>query len=144
MDKFSRYFMDVAIRTAELSYARRLQVGIIAVRDRRIIACGYNGTPEGEDNNCEDEVYSDGVLTLVTKLSVNHAEVNMINFVKKFSITLAGTDIYITHSPCICCAEALVQQGIIKVTYLIDYRCNLGVEYLRKENIEVIPYAQRT
>ena len=110
--KFNEYFMDVAIRTAQLSSAVRLKVGCVAVRDRRIIACGYNGTGPGEDNVCEIKL-PDG--TLVTKPNVVHAEINMIDFAKLWDINLVGCSLYITHEPCEPCAIAVIEAGIIDV-----------------------------
>lgn len=110
--------MDVAIRTAQLSSAVRLKVGCVAVRDRRIIACGYNGTGPGEDNVCEAQL-PDG--TLVTKPNVVHAEINMIDFVKLWDINLVGCSLYITHEPCEPCAIAVIEAGIIDVIADIAY-----------------------
>lgn len=84
--RWDDYFMDVAVRTAELSYAKRTKVGSIAVKERRIILCGYNGTPPGDDNSCEELV--DGEL--VTKPAVLHAEENLIIFSSKYGISLNG------------------------------------------------------
>jgi len=116
--KFHHYFMDVARRTALLSYGRRLKVGCVAVRDRRIICCGYNGTGPGEDNNCEFELEG-GVL--VTKPTVRHAEINMIEFAKSHNISLLDASLYITHEPCEPCAIEVVDAGIIEVTADIRY-----------------------
>jgi dCMP deaminase len=116
--KFHDYFMHVAKITAGLSYARRLQVGCVAVLDRRIICCGYNGTGQGEDNNCEDEI-SPGVL--VTKPGVFHAEINMINFARLWEIDLFGSHLYITHEPCEPCALQVIGAGIVAVIADIPY-----------------------
>ena len=110
--KFHKYFMEVAYVTAELSNARRLKVGCVAVLDRRIICCGYNGTAPGEDNNCETEM-ADG--TLVTKSNVFHAEINLIMFSKKHNISLEGCSLYLTHEPCEPCGIELARTGIIEV-----------------------------
>ena len=125
--KFHHYFMDVARRTAQLSPARRLQVGAVAVKDRRIICCGYNGTGPGEDNNCEDEL-PDG--TLVTKPGVKHAEQNLIDFAKLMGINLFGCTLYITHGSCIDCARNIIDAGFFHVIYDRDFRCDKGVKYL--------------
>lgn len=116
--KFHKYFMDVARRTAELSNARRLKVGCVATRDRRIICCGYNGTAPGEDNNCEIEMPDGG---LVTKPNVFHAEVNMINFAKEHSISLLDCSMYITHEPCKPCTMKVIDAGIVEVIADVEY-----------------------
>ena len=104
--------MEVAYTTSRLSNARRLKVGCVAVLDRRIICCGYNGTAPGEDNNCETEL-PDG--TLVTKPNVFHAEVNLVRFSKEHNISLYGCSLYITHEPCEPCGLELVKAGIQEV-----------------------------
>lgn len=130
--KFHKYFIDVALRTAQLSSAIRLKVGAVAVRDRRIIACGYNGTGPGEDNCCED-ILENG--TLVTKPNVVHAEVNLIKFSKLHNIDLSACTLYITHSPCIPCAKEIEKAGIISIMYLQEYRDRSGIQYLIDTNI---------
>lgn len=116
--KFHVYFMDVAKRTGQLSNARRLNVGCVAVLDRRIICCGYNGTGPGEDNNCEIEML-DG--SLVTKPNVKHAEINMVDFADEWDIELAGCHLYITHEPCEPCAIKVLEAGIVEVIADIRY-----------------------
>ena len=116
--KFHSYFMDVAKRTAQLSNARRLKVGCIAVFDRRIICCGYNGTGPGEDNNCEIEML-DG--SLITKPNVKHAEINMIDFANERDIDLRSCRLYITHEPCEPCATRILGAGMVAVIVDIPY-----------------------
>ena len=116
--KFHDYFMDVAKRTALLSNARRLKVGCVAVLERRIICCGYNGTGPDEDNNCEDELPSG---ELVTKSNVKHAEINMVDFAKYWDIDLFGCHLYITHEPCEPCAIKIIKAGIVAVVADIPY-----------------------
>lgn len=132
--KFKQYFMDVALRTAELSYARRLKVGAVAVRSRRIIACGYNGTPPGEDNNCEYELDTG---ELVTKENVRHAEDNLIQFAASNGIDLTGCTLYVTNKPCEKCADKIIAAGFSSVMYLNEYRCNLGAERLKEAEIKL-------
>jgi dCMP deaminase len=132
--KFHRYFMDVALRTAELSYALRLKVGAVAVKDRRIIACGYNGTAPGEDNCCE---YGGGLGELVTKESVLHAEANLIAFAKREGISLVGCTLYITHSPCEDCAKLVVEVGFKEVIFNEYYRTISGRNFLEKNGVRV-------
>lgn len=130
--RWHKYFMDVALRTAQLSYARRLKVGCVAVRDKRIIACGFNGTPPGEDNNCEHETETG----LVTKDNVVHAEVNLIKYAKTNNIDLQGCSLFITHSCCSNCASAIVQAGFKEVFFNQAYRDNAGLDILK---INMIP-----
>jgi dCMP deaminase len=132
--KFHQYFMDVAHLTAKLSSARRLKVGSVAVFDRRIVACGYNGTPEGENNNCEFEL-EDG--TLKTKPNVIHSEDNLIQFAKREEIALWKCTLYVTHRPCLGCAEKIIPSGINKVYWDIDYEQgnDEGAKYLLSQGI---------
>ncbi len=128
-DRWETYFMDVAERTALLSYAKRLQVGAVAVRDRRIVACGFNGTPAGLPNECEDIVCKNGKDTcacfdnacLVTKPNVLHAEENLILFCAHHGISLKGCQLFCTHHPCLNCARMIYGAGISKVIYKYDY-----------------------
>jgi dCMP deaminase len=124
--------MDVAVRTSELSYATRLKVGAVAVRDKRIVCVGFNGTPPGLPNVCE----SDGV-TLPTVL---HAEENLILFAAKNGISLNGCSIYITHQPCLNCARMIYGAGISDVTYKEIYRTSEGLEFLESVGVTVRRY----
>lgn len=139
--KFNEYFMDVAIRTAQLSPAVRLKVGCVAVRDRRIIACGYNGTGPGEDNVCEIKL-PDG--TLVTKPNVVHAEVNLIKFSKLNNINLVNCILYITHAPCVGCAEEIIRTGFLSVVYNESYKNRDGIHFLVDDNILVEKFNDRS
>jgi len=137
--KFHHYFMDVARRTARLSNARRLKVGSVAVRDRRIIACGYNGTPPGADNNCEIEL-SDG--SLKTKPDVSHSEVNLIEFAKEHNICLLGCDLYITHRPCKNCATRIKNAGFFRTFHDIDYGDTAGFDYLNDNEVQAMKFEE--
>lgn len=130
--KFHHYFMDVAKRTAELSYARRLKVGSVAAFDKRIVACGYNGTPPGEDNNCETGLPMGG---LKTKDNVLHSEVNLINFAKQEDISLWKCTLYITHRPCINCAKEVLDARFQTVLWDVDYGWTDGAEYLNDNGV---------
>ena len=132
---------------AENSHARRHKVGAIIVKDGMIISDGYNGTPAGFDNNCEDEVvthefdsegyYSD-YTHLVTKPEVLHAEANAITKVAKSTNSSEGATLYVTLSPCLECAKLIIQSGIKKVFYEeFAYNHPEGVELLKKAGIEV-------
>ena len=130
--------MDWASRTAQLSHARRLQVGAVIVKDDSVISYGYNGMPAGWDNNCEDTVWhSDGERTLKTKPEVLHAESNAIAKLAKSNNSGSGADLFVTHSPCIDCAKLIYQSGISSVWYRENYRDDAGLNFLTKSGVEV-------
>lgn len=131
MDK---YFMGVAKLTAQLSHAVRAKVGAVLTKDNRIISVGFNGTPRGFNNCCEDEQL-DG--SLVTKNIVVHAEMNALCFCAKTEIETDGATLYLTLSPCTNCALAMIQSGIRRVVYLEKYRDLSGVKILEQAGIEV-------
>ncbi len=143
--KFIDAYMDVAERFAQLSSARRLHVGAIVVKDDRIISIGYNGTPEGWDNNCEDEVletYVDGnseihKVGLVTKPEVLHAEMNALMKLAKSNESGNNAAIFITHSPCMDCAKGIYQAGIKEIYYKDTYRNTDGLEFLKKCKLKI-------
>ena len=112
------------------SYCVRRQVGALMVKDQMIISDGYNGTPSGFENVCEE----DGV----TKPYVLHAEANAITKVAKSNNSSAGATMYITASPCIECAKLIIQAGISRVVYSENYRSDDGIALLRRAGIEVI------
>jgi dCMP deaminase len=132
--KFINAYMDVAFRFAELSSAIRLKVGAIAVKDDRIISIGYNGTPAGWDNACEDSEYSeDGFhITLTTKPQVIHAESNCISKLARSSESGLGATMFITHQPCLDCAKLIYQSGIQSVYYRNSYRDSSGIDFLKQ------------
>ena len=129
--RWDNYFMDVALRTSELSYAKKLKVGSVAVKENRIILCGFNGTPEKDDNECE--IIENGELK--TKSNVLHSEENLIVFAAKLGIPLNGTTIYITHSPCLNCSRLIYGAGISRMVYRNFYRDLSGIEFLKSRNI---------
>ena len=131
--------MDIAQRTAELSHARRLHVGAIVVKDDRIISIGYNGMPAGWDNNCEDEIkWPNGdIKFLTTKPEVLHAETNAIAKLARSNESGLGSDMFITHSPCLDCAKLIFQSGIKRVFYSEEYRDDTGTQFLKKSGIEI-------
>jgi len=136
--KYIDLYMDWARRAAELSHARRLQVGAVIVKDDTVISYGYNGMPAGWDNNCEDEVYQqDGTAGLKTKLEVLHAESNSIAKLAKSTNSGLDADIFITHAPCLDCAKLIYQSGIRRVYFGQAYRDNSGIEFLQKSGITV-------
>lgn len=126
-------YMDVAQRFAELSSAKRLQVGAVVVKDHRITSIGYNGTPTGWDNKCEGE---DGL----TKAEVIHAEANAIIKLARDGESGVGATLFCTHAPCIHCAKLIYGAGIGKVFYRDVYRDTLGVDFLEKCGIDVERY----
>jgi len=137
-EKFIRFYMNVAAGVAGLSYARRLKVGAVVIKDDRIISIGYNGMPAGWDNNCED-VIVDGISSqLKTKSEVLHAESNAIAKLAKSNESGDGADLFITHSPCIECAKLIYQSGIKRVWFREHYRSNDGLEFLEKSGVDVI------
>ena len=130
-----KYFMNVAHQTSLLSYAEKLKVGAVAVRDERIICTGYNGTPPGEDNTCETEhfICDDPYRrVLKTKSDVEHAERNLIYYAARKGIPLEGSILFVTHAPCIDCARAILNAGITEVFYTHDYKTTDGVDYLTR------------
>ena len=130
-EKFIDAYMKVAETFANLSTAKRLQVGAIVVKDDRIISIGYNGMPSGWDNCCEDKHNK-------TKPEVLHAESNAIAKLARSPESGEGASIFITHSPCIDCAKLIYQSGIATVYYKNDYRSTQGIEFLNRSDIEVV------
>lgn len=130
--------MQVAELTAQLSRARRLQVGCVIVRDDNIISFGWNGTPPGWDNNCEDTIWhSDGERTLKTKPEVIHAEANALIKLTKSSMSSKDSTMFLTHTPCVECAKLIASAGITKVYYRNQYRSSDGADFLKRSHIEV-------
>ncbi len=144
-EKFRNAYMKVAETFAELSSARRLQVGAIIVKDDRIISIGYNGMPSGWDNNCEDEVVEnyagcEGAIhhvKLKTKPEALHAETNSIAKLAKSTESGLGATLFVTHAPCLDCAKLVYQSGIKSVFYRNSYRSEDGIQFLEKCNVNV-------
>ena len=130
-ERYVTYFMEVAKLTAAMSRANRLKVGAVAVRDKKILAAAWNGTPSGWDNTCEDE--NDN-----TKLEVIHAEENVVCQLAASSQSSIGADIFLTHAPCKHCAAKLAQVGFQNVYYRDVYRDMQGVELLKSHGVNVI------
>ena len=131
--------MRAAEAYADLSHAKRLKVGAIITKDDRVISIGYNGTPAGWDNNCEDYHGLDlkGNPTLVTKPEVLHAESNAIGKLARSTESGEGATMYITHAPCFECSKMIHVAGINKVFYRTPYRNTNGIEFLNQCKIEV-------
>ncbi len=130
MNKFDRSYLEMARVWASNSYCRRRQVGALLVKDKMIISDGYNGTPSGFENVCEDE--NDR-----TKPYVLHAEANAITKVAKSGNSSEGATLYVTAAPCIECAKLIIQSGIKRVVYTDEYRLEDGINLLKRAGIEV-------
>ncbi len=129
--KLDLRYLRMARIWAENSYCERRQVGCIVVKNKMIISDGYNGTPSGFENICEDE-------NGVTKPYVLHAEANAITKLARSENNSDGATLYVTASPCIECAKLIVQSGIKRVVYGENYRLNDGIEFLKKAGIETV------
>ena len=158
--KFIKYFMDFAELTANLSYAKRLKVGAIIVKDNgQIIGNGYNGMPTGWDNNCEHKEYMGGAggwlspeeceygwpfedeegkrYGLKTRPEVIHAESNALIKVARSTESSEGATMFCTHAPCMDCAKLIYQAGIKTLYYKTQYRDDAGLMFLRVNEINV-------
>ena len=137
--KFIDLYMAWAERAAQLSHARRLQVGAVVVKDDRIISIGYNGMPTGWDNDCEIITHTDftGTIVTETKPEVLHAESNAIAKLAKSTESGDGASMFITCAPCMDCAKMIFQSGIKEVFYGEDYRDDAGISFLNKCGITV-------
>lgn len=139
--KYIDLYMDWAARTAQLSHARRLQVGAVIVKDDSVISYGYNGMPSGWDNNCEYEIIvedgDDYATELKTRPEVLHAESNAIAKLAKSTSSGECASIFITHAPCHDCAKLIYQSGISSVYYRNAYRDTSGIDFLTKSNVKV-------
>ena len=129
--KLDERYLRMARIWAENSYCQRRQVGALVVKDKMIISDGYNGTPTGFENICEDDAG-------LSKPYVLHAEANAITKLAKSSNNSDGATIYITASPCIECAKLIIQAGIKRVVYGEKYRLTDGIDLLRRAGIELI------
>lgn len=163
--KYIHYFMDVAHRTSQLSYAKRLQVGTVIVKDDRIISCGYNGLPAGwESNGCEREIFlSDSEYFdllpsernryvpvndsffwrgLKTYDEVIHSEANAISRLARSTESGIDAILFCTHSPCVQCSKIIYSAGIKTVYYKTEYRSSDGIQFLKKCGVNVIKYEE--
>jgi dCMP deaminase len=168
-EKFINYYMKMAEITAELSYAKRLQVGAVIVKNQQVIGTGYNGTPAGWDNDCEniewcsaggwlgaeeivegwpyEGTYLDtdgnemqGRYRLKTKPEVLHSEMNALMKVARSTESSDGATLFCTHAPCIDCAKAIYQAGINSVYFRNHYRDDSGLNFLEKSGVSVTHY----
>ena len=124
-------YLRMARIWAENSYCQRRQVGALVVKDKMIISDGYNGTPSGFENICEDE-------NNLTKPYVLHAEANAITKLARSNNNSEGSTLYVTAAPCIECAKLIIQSGIKRVVYGEKYRLDDGIRLLQKANVETI------
>jgi len=167
--KFIDYYMAIAELTSTLSYAKKLKVGCVIVKNHKILATGYNGTPSGWDNNCEniewcsaggwldsqeieeqwpyEGTYLDsngnkmqGRYKLVTKSSVIHAESNALLKVASSTENTIDSTMFCTHSPCIECSKLIYQSGINNLYYRNSYRSADGIDFLKECGVNVIQY----
>ena len=129
MSKFDHRYLEMAEIWAKNSYCKRRQVGALLVKNNMIISDGYNGTPSGFENVCEENG--------VTKPYVLHAEANAISKVAKSGNSSEGATLYVTASPCIKCAKLIIQSGIKRVVYKDEYRLTDGIDLLARAGIEV-------
>ncbi len=130
LNKYDRAYLRIAKEWGQLSYCKRKQVGAIIVRDRMIISDGYNGTPSGFENTCEDP-------NGLTQWYVLHAEANAILKVARSTQSCEGATLYITLSPCRECSKLIHQSGIKRVVYENGYKDMSGIDFLMKAGVEV-------
>ena len=128
--KYDIAYLKMALEWSKLSYCKRRQVGALIVKDRMIISDGYNGTPTGFENICEDEEH-------FTKWYVLHAEANAIMKVSASTQSSKGATLYITLSPCRECSKLIFQSGIKRLVYNKEYKYTSGVDFLKKSGIDI-------
>ncbi len=130
-NKYDVAYLKMALEWAKLSYCKRKQVGALIVKDRTIISDGYNGTPSGFENCCEDENNK-------TKWYVLHAEANAILKISRSTQSCEGATLYLTLSPCKECSKLIFQSGIKRVVYIQDYPDNEGLVFLKDAGVEIL------
>ncbi len=130
-EQLDKRYMRMAFIWAENSYCKRRKVGALLVKDKMIISDGYNGTPSGFENVCEDKHD-------VTKPYVLHAEANAITKVARSNNSSEDATLYVTSSPCIECAKLIIQSGIKRVVYADSYRLSDGIDLLEQVDIELV------
>jgi dCMP deaminase len=128
---FDKRYLEMALIWAKNSYCRRRQVGALIVKGKMIISDGYNGTPSGFENVCEDENNK-------TKPYVLHAEANAITKVAKSNNSSEGSTLYVTSSPCMECSKLIIQSGIRRVVYCNEYHNTEGLDLLKRAGIELV------
>ena len=133
-NKYDRAYLKMAREWGNLSYCERRKVGALIVKDRMIISDGYNGTPTGMENICEDEEN-------YTKWYVLHAEANAIMKVASSTQSCSGATLYVTLSPCKDCSKLIYQAGIVRVVYIDQYKDTTGIDFLKDAGVEVVQIA---
>tara|TARA_B110000263_G_scaffold119383_1_gene103962 strand:- start:1292 stop:1717 length:426 start_codon:yes stop_codon:yes gene_type:complete len=128
--KYDIAYLKMALEWSKLSYCKRRQVGVLIVKDRMIISDGYNGTPTGFENICEDDEN-------YTKWYVLHAEANAIMKVSASTQSSKGATLYITLSPCRECSKLIFQSGIKRLVYNKEYKDTSGIDFLKKSGIDI-------
>lgn len=171
LKKYNDFYMDVASRVAEMSYAIRLKVGSVLVKNNNIISYGWNGMPSGWDNDCEDKVWDRGAggwldpeeileqypyemwheqaqrdvrYGLKTKPEVLHAEANCLLKIAKSTASSSDSIMFCTHAPCLQCAKLIHQSGVSKLYYRNAYRDSDGVEFLKRSGVDVEQYSNNS
>ena len=129
--RYDRAYLKMAQEWAKLSHCQRKQVGALIVKDGMIISDGYNGTPTGFDNNCEDDIGN-------THWYVLHAEANAIMKVARSTNSMVNSTLYLTLSPCKDCSKLILQTGIKRLVFQTLYKDNGGVEFLRESGIDIV------
>ncbi len=138
-EKHALMYMEIAEVVAKQSHAVRLKVGAVAVNNNRILSIGYNGTPPGWDNVCEDRILApSGEYVLVTKPEVIHAESNCILKMARDGQAAEGADLFITYAPCVECSKLIATAGFKRVWYRHQYRDTAGLTMLATNNIETL------
>ena len=130
-NKYDKAYLKMAKEWGNLSYCERRKVGALIVKDRMIISDGYNGTPTGMENICEDEEN-------YTKWYVLHAEANAIMKVASSTQSCSGATLYVTLSPCKDCSKLIYQAGIVRVVYIDQYKDTTGIDFLKDAGVEVV------
>jgi dCMP deaminase len=138
--RYDLVYMKMASEWGQLSNARRKKVGALLVKNNTIIADGYNGTPSGFENECENPIFDeDGAfLDYETKWYVLHAESNALAKVAKSTQSSEGSTLYVTMSPCRECSKLILQAGIKRVVYSESYRDSAGLDLLKKAGVDVV------
>ena len=134
--KYDKAYLRMATEWAKLSYCKRRQVGALIVKDRMIISDGYNGTPTGMENNCEE--WNEEKGEHVTKWSVLHAEANAILKLASSTHSCDGATLYLTMSPCKDCSKLIHQAKIKRLVYMMRYKDSSGLDFLERAGVETV------
>ncbi|MBT27418.1 MAG: CMP deaminase [Flavobacteriaceae bacterium] len=129
-ERYDKAYLRMALEWGKLSHCKRKQVGALIVKDRMIISDGFNGTPTGFENPCEDE-------DNYTKWYVLHAEANAILKVASSTQSCKGSTLYLTLSPCRECSKLIHQAGIIRVVYINEYKDRTGLDFLKNAGVKI-------